>query len=190
MRLLAVVGSPRKGGNTDILIEHVIKGAREAGAETEKIYLNDLDLRFCQGCELCISRKPWKGCVQRDDMSKVHEAILRSDALVVGTPIYFFGPSAQTKLFLDRWMALLESGAGGGRHALKGKKMGVVVAYGDTEPVAAGAVNAFGTFRDAAKYLRIDLVGIVHGSAPSKGDIAKNATVLAEAVEMGRKLAR
>lgn len=72
-------------------------------------------------------------------MGKVHEALARCDAFVVGTPIYFFGPSAQTKVFLDRWMALIHSDDGGARHALRGKRM--AVAYGDVEPVVAGAIE-------------------------------------------------
>ncbi len=191
MRILAVVGSPRKGGNTDILVDAVIDGAREGGAEVEKIYLSDLKLNFCRGCEVCTDVKPWRGCVQKDDMPKVHEALARCEAFIVGTPVYFFGPSAQTKVFLDRWVALLESDDGGTRpHALRGKRMALVITYGDTEPFAAGAHNVFGTFRDAAAYIGVELVGAVHGSSPKKGDIARNPEVLRQAVQLGRRLCR
>lgn len=123
-------------------------------------------------------------------MGKVHEALARCDAFVVGTPIYFFGPSAQTKVFLDRWMALIHSDDGGARHALRGKRMAVAVAYGNVEPVVAGAMNAWRTFRDAAHHMGINLIGWVHGSAPEKGDMAKNAKVLEQATELGRRLCR
>lgn len=188
MKVLAIVGSPRKGGNTDILVDYVIRGAEEAGAEVEKIYLHELNVAFCEGCSKCADRKNYHGCALKDDMIGVHEALKWCDAFVVGTPIFFFGPSAQTKLFLDRLYALINSDVNGDKHALRGKRMAVAIAYGGTDPFSSGAVNAYGTFRDTASFFKLSLVGVVYGSAVNPGDIAEDEELLAEAAELGRRL--
>lgn len=185
MKILAVLGSPRRGGNSDALVEQILEGSRQEGADTEKIRLNDLTLRGCQACNRC--RKDIDDpCVLDDDMPGVHEKLRASDALVIGTPIYYFGPSAQTKLFLDRWYAL--AGQEGQGHALKGKRMALALAYADPDPFSSGAANAYAIFRDAARWVGAPLVGVVHGTADKKGEIKANALLMSQAVELGRKL--
>jgi len=185
MKILAVVGSPRRKGNTDALVERILEGAQNQGADTEKIYLNDLTLRGCQACNLC-RRDIDDPCVLDDDMPAVHEKLRGSDALIIGTPIYYFGPSAQTKLFLDRWYAL--AGQEGQGHAMKDKRIALALAYADPDPFSSGAANAYAIFRDAARWVGAPLVGVVHGTADKKGEITGNAALMDEAVELGRKL--
>lgn len=185
MRVLAVVGSPRKGGNSDTLVDAIIRGAEEQGAEVEKVYLNDLYLRGCQACEAC------RGdvddlCVLDDDMPAVHEKLRACEALIIGTPIYYFGPSAQTKLFLDRWYAL--AGREGQPHVMKGKRMAIALSYADPDPFTSGAANAHRIFRDSANWVGAPIVGTVYGTADVKGEIAQNGTVMEQAVELGRRL--
>jgi len=185
MKVLAFVGSPRKGGNTDVLVDRIMEGARERGAEVEKIYLNELNVRMCQACDGC--RKHIEDpCVLGDDMVAVHEKLRACDAFVVGTPIYYFGPSAQAKVFLDRWYAL--AGAEGEGHRLKGKRMALALAYADPNPFCSGAMNAYNIFRDAAAWVGTELVGVVYGTAWERGEIAGNAALMEEAVALGRKL--
>jgi len=189
MRLAVIIGSPRKGGNTETLVDRVVEGVRKAApvapgdVVVEKIHLQDLDLRFCLGCYSCHRKDGSAACVQRDDMHLVHEALVRSDAFVIGTPVYFFGPSAQTKVVLDRFLPLLKS------KALRGKPMALAVTYGDADEVSSGAVNVHGTVRDAAAYIGINLVGWVHGTATEKGEIAKDRGVMDQALELGARLA-
>jgi len=104
MRILAVNGSPRKGGNTQVLLEAVLEGIRAAGShEIEVIRLNDLLFRPCQNCGGCTK----KGiCVLQDDMTPLYDKLLASDGIIVASPIYFYGVSAQTKAFLDRLQAM------------------------------------------------------------------------------------
>ena len=185
MKVLAFVGSPRKGGNTDVLMDRIIEGSRERGAEVEKIYLNDLNVRMCQACDSC--RKHIEDpCVLKDDMVEVHDKLRACDAFVVGTPIYYFGPSAQTKAFLDRWYAL--AGAEGEGHSLKGKRMALALAYADPNPFCSGAMNAYNIFRDAAAWVGVDLVGVVYGTGWKPGEISGNAALMEEAVALGRRL--
>ncbi len=189
MKVLAVVGSPRKAGNTDILVEEFLQGAEERGAEARKIYLNDLKVGCCQACGHCSTAKPWDGCAMKDDMIAVHEALNWCDAFVVATPIHFFGPSSQTHVFIDRLLCLVRSDDGGRKHVLRGKGFGLIMVFGGQEPLSAGAMNAYAVFRDIATFFGLKLVGVVYGSAMDWGEIIKNDTVLAQARELGRKMA-
>ena len=103
MHILALNGSPRKGGNTQVLLEAVLDGIRGPGNEIEVFRLNDLNYRACQNCGGCT--KTGK-CVLDDDMSPLYEKLLAADGIVVASPIYFYGVSAQTKTFLDRLQAM------------------------------------------------------------------------------------
>lgn len=101
-RALGIVGSPRRGGNTEILVDEVLAGAQAGGALTDKVILNELDISPCQGCETC--QKTGR-CVQQDDMSALIERMTQSQVWVVGTPVYWHGPTAQLKAFIDRCYA-------------------------------------------------------------------------------------
>jgi multimeric flavodoxin WrbA len=99
-RVLGIVGSPRRGGNTDVLVYEVLAGAAEAGALTEKVILSELDIGPCRACDACGKTG---NCVQQDDMPALLEQMERSQVWVLGTPIYYWGPTAQFKSFIDRW---------------------------------------------------------------------------------------
>ncbi len=99
-KVMALVGSPRKGGNCDLLTGSFLQGAREKGIKTEIIYLNQLNLRPCQACDGCASDGI---CVIPDDMQEVYSKVRASAGLVLVSPIYFGGLSAQTKMFIDRF---------------------------------------------------------------------------------------
>lgn len=101
--IIGVLGSPRVGGNVDLLLEAALQGAQEAGAAVEKIVLNDLNIRPCQACGGC--NKTGR-CVIKDDMEQVYAAIEKMDGLVLATPVYFGGVTAQTKGMIDRCQAL------------------------------------------------------------------------------------
>ena len=99
MKVCEIVGSPKKNGNVDLLVSQVLKGAASQGAETHKIYLNDLHIRSCQSCGV----DPYpKYCLFDDDMKVVYDALQSCDVIVLGSPIYFDTVSAQTKLMIDR----------------------------------------------------------------------------------------
>ena len=131
MHVAAFVGSPRVGGNTETLVSEVLRGAREAGARTTQFALNRLDISPCQGCDAC---RQLGRCRIEDDMQSLFGELLGAEALVIGTPIYFWGPSAQTKAFLDRWYAIDQKGI---REQLAGKRILLVCAFADAEPDTA-----------------------------------------------------
>lgn len=102
MKIIGIIGSPRKKGNTDTLVDLVLQGACENGAEIEKIYLSDLNFKGCTGCEGC--KKTCK-CVVKDDMQMVYKKIDEADGIVLGSPTYFYDVTGLTKMFMDRLYA-------------------------------------------------------------------------------------
>jgi len=102
LKVLAVSGSPRVKSNTDIILFSVLKGAEDAGHFTEFIKLNDLDISPCQACNYC-REEPGRWCKLKDDGKMVLDKTIECDVLVVGSPIYMGGISAQTKAYIDRW---------------------------------------------------------------------------------------
>lgn len=102
MKLLVVLGSPRKGGNSETLAQHVAKTFEEGGGTVEYIRLNDLQLRPCQGCGGCDKTGI---CVVKDDMGDLYEAVDKADRILLASPVYFYGLSAQCKIFGDRMQA-------------------------------------------------------------------------------------
>ena len=112
--------------------------------------------------------------------------MVASDGIILASPVYFFTMSAQLKILLDRSYALGGDGYWG---ALAGKRMGVILTYGDEDPVDSGVFNAIGTLRDACRFLKLELTGIIHASCGGEAEILDNSRALEEARELGRKLA-
>lgn len=104
MKIIGFIASPRKEGNTAWVINKILEGAKEQGAETQSWYFSDLDIKPCQGC-LCCHNKGDQGCIINDDMQKLYVAIEHADAIVFGSPIYMGQMSAQAKIITDRLFA-------------------------------------------------------------------------------------
>lgn len=104
MKVIGIVGSPRKNGNTDILVQQVLRGASTAGAETKIFYLNEMNIKGCQDCNNC---KDNDHCAQQVDMTLLYDEISETDGIVIGSPIYMSNVSSQTKAFMDRCYALI-----------------------------------------------------------------------------------
>ena len=111
MKVLAFCASPRAGGNTDVLIDEALRGARDAGASIEKIRLQKIKLGFCNHCGEC--REPdHKGfCVLKDDMSNyVYQKMVEANAIIIGFPIYIARECGQLATFFDRWYCMPVAG--------------------------------------------------------------------------------
>jgi multimeric flavodoxin WrbA len=102
MKLLIVLGSPRKGGNTETLARKIAEPLVEAGWSAEYVRLNSLSLRPCQGCGGC---EKSGDCVIKDDMTELYRKVDEADRVILASPIYFYGLSAQCKIFGDRFQA-------------------------------------------------------------------------------------
>lgn len=102
MNIIGFIASPRKEGNTAWVINKILEGAKEQGAETQVWYSSELDINPCKGCLGCVQSDR---CVINDDMQKLYDALAQADALVLGSPIYMGQMSAQAKIFTDRLFA-------------------------------------------------------------------------------------
>lgn len=97
--ILIISSSPRKGGNSDLLCDEFMKGARGAGHRVEKVRLAEKSIGYCRGCGVC---NETHACLQKDDMAELLEKALEADVIVLATPVYFYTLSAQMKTFIDR----------------------------------------------------------------------------------------
>ena len=175
MRILGIVGSPRIGGNTEILVDQVLAGAEEAGGFIEKVILNKLNINPCQACNSCYKIGQ---CVQKDDMIPLLEKMELSEIWVLGTPIYWWGPTAQFKAFLDRWYCPKHQ-------EFKGKRVILVIPLGGGHERYAR--HTVGLLTDVLNYLNMELVETV--LAPGfnrRGEVKNNTNLLTKAYNAGR----
>ena len=182
-KILVLLGSPRKKGNSAVLANQIIAGAESAGAATEKIFLHGKDISPCQACYAC-QRPDSKGGAIDDEMQPISGKLIVAHGWVIASPIYWFSMSAQTKLFLDRCFALPAYK----KDAFYRKRIAVAMSFGDEDAFNAGCVNALRTFQDSAHYVGANLVGMVYGSADKPGEIKSNASLMQQAEMLGKKL--
>ncbi len=102
MKVIAFNGSPRKGGNTEILLSETVRGVKDQGSDVKVYHLDSLNLRSCLNCGKCDDAGL---CVIKDDMQAIHREIRGADRIIVASPIFFFSVSAQTKIMIDRCQA-------------------------------------------------------------------------------------
>ena len=101
MNILILSGSPRKGGNTELLVEAFVKGASQKH-HVEVVSVHDYKVNPCMGCNACFKSER-NSCVQKDDMPLIYEKMAVADMLVIASPVYFYGLSAQLKAVIDRF---------------------------------------------------------------------------------------
>ena len=99
MKILGIVCSPRKGGNTEALVEQTLAIARDLGADTELDFIAEKNIAPCDGCESCVVTGK---CKVKDDMQGMYSKLIEADGIVFGTPVYFWGMTAQAKTLIDR----------------------------------------------------------------------------------------
>jgi multimeric flavodoxin WrbA len=182
-KVLVLLGSPRRKGNSAILAEAIAGGAKAAGAAVETVFIHALEIAPCKACFACQKPKS-KGCAIDDEMQPIYRKMLEAEAWVIASPVYWFTMSAQTKLWMDRCLAF----GAYGKDPFEGKRIALAMSYGGEDPFDSGCVNALRTFQDAYRYVGAEIVGTVYGSAMEPGDIRANKALLREAKGLGRKL--
>jgi multimeric flavodoxin WrbA len=183
MKAVAINGSPRKGGNTEILLKQVLAPLTSAGWDTEFIQLGGKDIRGCQACRRCFGTKNGR-CGQKDDFfNQCMERMIEADALILGTPTYFTDVSAEMKALLDR--AGLVALASGG---LFRRKIGAAV----VAVRRGGGTHAF----DTINHMFLMSGAIVPGSTYwnlgfglDKGDVAKDDEAARNMADLGQTIA-
>jgi len=182
-KVLVLLGSPRKKGNSAILAAQIARGAKAAGAKVETVFLQGLNIAPCRSCYACQKEKS-RGCSIDDAMQDLYPKLLEAEAWVIASPVYWFTMSAQTKIFMDRCFALLAHG----KEAFAGKRIAIAMSYGDADPFSSGCVNALRTFQDAFNYTGAKIVGMVYGSAYEAGEIRANDVLMKAAEKLGKEL--
>ena len=174
MRILALVGSPRKGSNTDTLIEEMLKGFKVRGHKCEKIYLYEYEISPCLDCRKC--KKGHCVCVIKDGMQQIYPKMDEADIIIFGTPNYWYGPTAKMKLLIDRMRPYIAN------EKLNGKKAVVIT------PAAEGA-DACGPliemFRMSFNYLEMEFAGKILAKAYERGEIKEDHETRKQAYDLG-----
>jgi len=173
---VVLFGSPRKKGNTIQLAKAVSDTLKKKGSSVRILYLNDLNIRPCQGCYACLKDGV---CKINDDMKDIRKYVVESDLLVYATPIYWFGPSGQLKLAMDRSIAFMDEEY---NSRVKGKKAITLMTCADED--LGTCAPCLEIFRKTFDLLGIDWLGSVE--APGCTD---KGAVKAEYVEKAVKLA-
>ncbi len=183
MRILGIVGSPRKGGNTDRLVREVLKGAAAHGANSEVVYLNDLRIRPCQACYFCKDKDDT--CKLRDDMAKLYKKLQDANGIVLGSPVYMAQVTAQTKLMVDRLFAFFTKKYAS--RLRKGKRAVLITTQGAKDLKVFR--HALDLLRSATEWLGVKVVGTLIGNGLGpKGAAAKRKDLLKKAFALGEKL--
>ncbi len=189
MNVIAFLGSPRREGNTETLLKKAIEGIESLGLNVNLFRLNEMDIMPCQNCGGC---EETGFCIYNDDMNQIYEAIRIANRIILASPIFFFGLSAQTKAMIDRCQSfwcekyLLKKPIISGEFGRKGllllvggmkKEMGI--------ECAGATAKAFFRTISVPEHKTLAYLGI-----DAKGEILKHPTALNEAFEAGKELVK
>jgi hypothetical protein len=159
--IVILSGSPRKGGNTDILVDAFKEGAEAAGKNITLFRVADMKIGGCKGCEHCFDGGV---CIQKDDMSRILDALRKADTLVLASPVYYMSVSAQLKLAIDRIFALVKEKKTITQAVL------LMPCEDDDKDTAGGAVAMFERWLEYEKWENAGIIIVTGVNKP--GDIA------------------
>ncbi len=176
-KVLVLSGSFRKHGNSDLLCDEFIRGAKEAGHQVEKIYVNDQKINYCRGCGVCNTTHR---CVQKDDMAAVLDKMVNADVIVMATPVYFYTMNGQMKTLIDRTVPRYEE--------ISGKDFYFIVAAADgSHANMEKTLEGFRGFTEDCLPGTKEK-GVIYGTgAWNAGDI-KGMPAMKKAYEMGKNV--
>lgn len=178
-RILGFVGSPRRQGNTELLVDEILAGAEENGALTHKVILNELNISPCRACDVC--RKTGT-CVHQDDLPDLLTRMFDNDVWILGTPVYWWGPTAQFKAFLDRWHGV------NNRDQFKGKEIILAIPLESTKESVYSPI--LGMFKGVMDYLGlVHVTTILVTDVYEKGAIHNHPECLVSARKAGQDVA-
>ena len=175
-KVLILAGSPRKGGNTDSLIDAFIQGAKDRHS-VEVVSVADYRVSPCTGCNSCFAREG-HGCFQKDDMEKIYPKLREAEVLIIASPVYFYGISAQLKAVVDRLHTPMRNGFGI-------RKLGLMLVGAASLPELFDAILT--QYRLVLNFFKLEDAGtvLVRG-AKDKGDVKKED--LEKAFALGRSI--
>ena len=175
-KVLILSSSPRRNGNSDLLCDRFLEGAKASGHDVEKIFLKDKNINYCTGCGSC---SMGKSCPQKDDMPEILEKMIAADVIVMATPVYFYTMCGQMKTLIDRTCARYQE--------IKDKDFYFIVAAAmDSKPAMERTINEFRGFTaclDGPKEK-----GVVYGIGAWKVGEIKGTPAMDEAYKMGQEI--
>ena len=186
VKVVGIYGSPRKGGNTDLLLDRILEGAQAAGAEVESIYARKLKISGCIECGSCDDTGE---CAVHDDMDTVYPLLQEADVIFLASPNFFYSVTAQVKLLIDRsqamWSKRLLEKTPEQRRKYDGGK-GYLICVGATK-----GKNLFVGVELTAKYFfdALDMSyegGLLLDRIEAKGEIKKHPDVLGQGFNLGK----
>ena len=173
-KVLILSGSPRIGGNSDILCDEFMKGAKEAGCDVEKINVAKKKIGYCNGCYYCTSHNG--ECAIKDDMAQILQKIIDADVLVLASPVYFYSINAQLKALIDRTVARWTE--------VKNKDFYYIATCADGKAGLERTIECFRGYADCVEGAKER--GVVWGyGVYEKGEI-KTKPAMKKAYEMGK----
>lgn len=177
MNILVLSGSPRKGGNTDLLVDAFVKGASPKH-HVEVVSVHDYKINPCMGCNACFRRED-HACCQKDDMQIVYEKMAKAEMLVIASPVYFYGLSAQLKTVIDRFHNPI-------RDTFHIHKAALLLVGAASLPELFDSILV--QYELCLKFFKMEDVGrVLVRSAKDKGDV-KNGDSLQKAFELGQSI--
>ena len=175
MKILGLSCSPRKSGNTEILVGEALNGAQHEGAEIELFGVSGKEIKPCDGCYGCYTTGE---CHIKDDMQTIYQKMIEADGIIFGTPIYVYSMTAQAKAIIDRTLALNRP-----ERSLANKVGGVVV--------VAGSIGIIDAVKDLYFFIAIRKMlpaNLVAAYANDKGEIRKREQGMKASRELGREM--
>ena len=177
MKIVMLAGSPNRRGSSNLLADCFRRGAEEAGHTVEALDTAHADIHPCTGCVRCGYEGP---CVQKDDMESFRWKILESDMMVLVTPLYYYGMSAQLKTVIDRFCAFNSS------LQQKHMKSALISAAWNSDHWTFDALECH--YRTLVRYLNLTDLGTVLGRGCGTPDMTKRSPYVQQAYELGRRL--
>jgi multimeric flavodoxin WrbA len=184
MKVLAINGSPRKKGNTQLMLDAAKEELEKGGIQVEDVSLADFDVRPCNGCEKC-SKKLWE-CPIKDDALTLLKRMASSDGLLIGSPVYWGGVTAQLKALFDRSTIAYQA------HAMNGKVGGAVCVGGGAHGGQELTVMQMATYFSMSEMIAAGSEGGLPGAMAlgnAKGDVIEDAEGLKSARYVGKRMA-
>ncbi|RJQ41809.1 MAG: flavodoxin family protein [Gaiellales bacterium] len=191
VRVLGILGSPREGGNTEVLLDAALSGAKAAGAQVEKIRVGDLSFSGCIECNDCLETGE---CTIVDDMAVVYEALERADRIIIASPIFFMGLPSQLKAIIDRcqqyWALKYVLREDFPRPAGAPKRYGVFIGVGATrgDRLFDGTILTLKYFFDAINAEPLTDSYLLVKGIDEKGEISGRPEAIEAARDLGRSL--
>jgi len=183
MKVLALLGSPRKKGNTGLLLDEYLRGIKDAREDAEiiKVNLQEKNLHGCMACEACHNAAIGQ-CVIKDDMQELYPLFRQADMVVYATPVYWWSVTAQLKAFMDRCYAL-----GPIKDSFAGKKAALLMTYGGELP-NKGPELVRTMFEEICDYKDMKLIASYGVCTDEYMPVAENEKALKDVYDMGLKV--